>query len=254
MNLKKCQIVSVEGIEARVNENGLVCLNDLYEGHEDKLRSLWKWMNTKRIQKIVASLARKLGVRHSRIVKTYTGRTGSTWAHMDIAVECAKHLTGSNRDIATFQGMDIKLEDEMMNLTDMWKASGKNDDYKPARWVRQADASKFIESVAKNEKVLVEHLFRITRGRHGGTWAHWQIALAYAKYLSTELHMFVNEVFRGYMTADKHMASDMTGRMVDQDKADVAVVATEQITDVGQAGRVYKGAGFSAQSIQRIVH
>jgi hypothetical protein len=30
----------------------------------------------------------------------------------------------------------------------------------------------------------------------GATWAHWQIALAYAKYLSHEFHRFVNEAFR----------------------------------------------------------
>ena len=31
-------------------------------------------------------------------------------------------------------------------------------------------------------------------GRYGSTYAHWQIALAYAKYLDPELHIWCNEV------------------------------------------------------------
>jgi hypothetical protein len=34
------------------------------------------------------------------------------------------------------------------------------------------------------------------RGANGGTWAHWQLALSYAQYLSPELHQVVNQVFR----------------------------------------------------------
>lgn len=39
-------------------------------------------------------------------------------------------------------------------------------------------------------------LIKRTRGRSGGTYAHWQIAMAYSKYLSPELHHIVNAVFR----------------------------------------------------------
>jgi hypothetical protein len=34
------------------------------------------------------------------------------------------------------------------------------------------------------------------RGVGGGTWAHWQLALSYAQYLSPELHLAVNQVFK----------------------------------------------------------
>ena len=43
------------------------------------------------------------------------------------------------------------------------------------------------------------HIIRGTRGRSGATFAHWQIALAYAKYLSPEFHMWCNEVVREKM-------------------------------------------------------
>ena len=35
-----------------------------------------------------------------------------------------------------------------------------------------------------------------TRGRHGGTWAHWQLALSYARYLSPAFHLWCNTVVR----------------------------------------------------------
>ncbi|MBL6082791.1 KilA-N domain-containing protein, partial [Belnapia sp. T18] len=37
------------------------------------------------------------------------------------------------------------------------------------------------------------------RGRLGGTWAHWQLALAYARYLSPQFHLWCNVVVRSAM-------------------------------------------------------
>ena len=37
------------------------------------------------------------------------------------------------------------------------------------------------------------------RGRHGGTWAHWQLALPYARYLSPAFHLWCNTVVRAAM-------------------------------------------------------
>lgn len=33
----------------------------------------------------------------------------------------------------------------------------------------------------------LRHIYKAQRGKGGGTYAHWQIALAYAKYLSPAL-------------------------------------------------------------------
>ncbi|RYI82696.1 MAG: KilA-N domain-containing protein, partial [Acetobacteraceae bacterium] len=35
-----------------------------------------------------------------------------------------------------------------------------------------------------------------TRGRRGGAWAHWQLALSYARYLSPAFHLWCNAVVR----------------------------------------------------------
>jgi hypothetical protein len=37
------------------------------------------------------------------------------------------------------------------------------------------------------------------RGRLGGTWAHWQLALSYARYLSPQFHLWCNTVVRSAM-------------------------------------------------------
>lgn len=55
-------------------------------------------------------------------------------------------------------------------------------------------------------RLVVTH----NQGRTGGTWAHWQIALAYAKYLSNEFHRFVNEASREW--AEEQADPDLKAR------------------------------------------
>jgi hypothetical protein len=94
-----------------------------------------------------------------------------------------------------FNGIAIKLEgNSQISLTDLWKASGTKLN-KPAHWLQQDSSQRFINAVSAKLNVHPEYLLRTTKGRNGGTYADKQIALAYAKYLSPELHMFVNEVF-----------------------------------------------------------
>lgn len=42
-----------------------------------------------------------------------------------------------------------------------------------------------------------------TRGRNGGTWGHWQVAVAYAKYLSPEFHIQWNEYAAAYLRGEQ---------------------------------------------------
>jgi hypothetical protein len=54
--------------------------------------------------------------------------------------------------------------------------------------------------LAESLNVGISHLWNSEPGRHNGaTWAHWQIGLAYAKYLSPEFHAWCNEVVRAHM-------------------------------------------------------
>ena len=85
----------------------------------------------------------------------------------------------------------------------MWKAwqvnemdAGKILTKKPAAWLRSATAVRFVKTLVKKLKVQKSHLLKSFMGRGEGTYAHWQIALAYAKYLSPEFHIWCNDVVK----------------------------------------------------------
>jgi KilA-N domain len=72
----------------------------------------------------------------------------------------------------------------LLSLTDLYKvavergmAGGK---VEPKNWSRR-DGQGFIEHIAKESKVTKCHVYQTKRGAGGGTFAHPQIALAYAK-------------------------------------------------------------------------
>ncbi|MEG6504484.1 KilA-N domain-containing protein [Nitratidesulfovibrio sp. 1201_IL3209] len=95
-------------------------------------------------------------------------------------------------------------DDKFVNLTDFWKASGAEYNKRPAHWRETDEAQRFINEVSKKENVRVADLFHITRGRFGGTFAHWQIALAYAKYLSPEFHILCNNIIRRFVEEEQN--------------------------------------------------
>lgn len=97
------------------------------------------------------------------------------------------------------EGVPIHAKDEMISLTDMWRAAGSDPNKPPTQWHRHQMGQKFISFVAANLKCVESHVISIRRGRNGGTWGHWQVAMAYAKYLSPEFHVWCNAVVRVHM-------------------------------------------------------
>ncbi len=95
-----------------------------------------------------------------------------------------------------YEGELIRRRDEKLNLTDMWRAAGADPNKRPAEWARKEGAP-FIDFIAEGSNVAVGHIIEAERGRDGGTWAHWQVGLAYAKYLSPAFHAWCNEVASG---------------------------------------------------------
>lgn len=95
-----------------------------------------------------------------------------------------------------FNGVEVRIsKDGKINLTDLWRASGKIDSKAPKHWLLQDSTLMFLDAVSASQKVTQDYLLKKERGRAGSTYAHKQIALAYAKYLSPELHVAVNNVF-----------------------------------------------------------
>lgn len=96
-----------------------------------------------------------------------------------------------------YNGAIIRDRGEMLSLTDMWKAAGGDDAKRPSEWLRQEATKEFVEIVAASN--VGQNHISTRRGNNGGTYAHWQIGLAYAKYLSPEFHMWCNQVVRERM-------------------------------------------------------
>lgn len=106
-----------------------------------------------------------------------------------------------------YNGTLIRDQGEELNLTDMWMAAGSPEGRRPADWLRSADAQRFIEFLAETMGRLPEvrnSHFGLVRTVKGGsvrgiTWAHWQIGMAYAKYLRPDFHVWCNTVVRERM-------------------------------------------------------
>ena len=94
---------------------------------------------------------------------------------------------------------DVQVRNDaqgFISLNDMWVAAGcPEGKHDPRRWKDKAGLE-FIKFIAEKLNVPSGDIYKTTRGKFGGTWAHWQIALAYAKYLSPEFHAWANQAIK----------------------------------------------------------
>jgi hypothetical protein len=99
-----------------------------------------------------------------------------------------------------FKNQAIRDDGDFLCLTDMWRAGGADANKRPAQWLRLPGTLEFAEYL-RDSIVGNSHntLSRAESGQQGATWAHWQLAMAYAKYLSPEFHAWCNEVVRAVM-------------------------------------------------------
>lgn len=96
-----------------------------------------------------------------------------------------------------YNGHRIGDRNEKLHLTAMWKAAGSPETKRPNHWVGSVQCQELCEVIAGNS---CNDLIQTVRGGNGpGTWAHWQIGIAYAKYLDPAFHAWCNEVVRQRM-------------------------------------------------------
>lgn len=101
----------------------------------------------------------------------------------------------AKKALVCWNGIDISGRDDMLCLTDMWRAEGSPEDKRPAEWLRSAAAKGFVEFIADSVGVGISHIIKTVKGKRAATWAHWQVAMAYAKYLSHPFHAHVNATY-----------------------------------------------------------
>ncbi|GAB3324683.1 hypothetical protein GCM10027299_22050 [Larkinella ripae] len=88
--------------------------------------------------------------------------------------------------------------DGLISLNDIWRMARSPLNKDPRTWLRSESAIRLMDTIMDILNVRKTHIIKVQRGRGkvtGGTWAHKQIALAYAKYLDPKLHYAVNQTF-----------------------------------------------------------
>lgn len=84
----------------------------------------------------------------------------------------------------------------MISLTDLWKEAGSVNKKDPNTWINRESTIELIDTISTFLNTPKMGVLKSKRGKTGGgTWAHKNLALAYAKYLDPKLHVLVNEVF-----------------------------------------------------------
>lgn len=153
------------------------------------------------------------------------------------------------KELTLFDGKGMKVNDDgMVSLTDIWNANGGESRNRPKAWLETQQAQDFVAEVVKGQnpalflKVAgvvksedIRLFLKVAKGRNGGTYAHWQIALAYAQFLSPELHVAVNTVFKGFVEADASIATSVLERTTDQQAVESIALKAIDKTDSPEA-------------------
>lgn len=112
-----------------------------------------------------------------------------------------------------YQNNQINQRGEMLSLTDMWRAAGSDPSKRPADWARLPATNEFVAHICDVVGKSHDDIIQTLRGNEAGTWGHWQIAMAYAKYLSPEFHAWCNEVVKAHMEG-RNVPVQTTGAII----------------------------------------
>lgn len=100
---------------------------------------------------------------------------------------------------------NVRSDNEMLSLTDLWKAAGSPNKKDPYYWIQRDSTSELIDAICGILNSPKVGVLKSKRGKSGGgTWAHKNLALAYAKWLDPKLHVLINEIFFQRMEEEKN--------------------------------------------------
>lgn len=119
--------------------------------------------------------------------------------------------------IFQYEGKEVILDPsaQMWNLNAMHQAAGGLSHKRPAEWMTRDQTQELLAALARKLPLQggsISVLVETREGRNGGTWAHWQIAAAYAHYLKPEFYLQWNEWAMERVTG-KGSTSDLETRM-----------------------------------------
>lgn len=99
----------------------------------------------------------------------------------------------------TIGSQSVRRDGDTWCLTDMWRAAGAPKDKRPVDYARTVECTSFREFIQLSPDVGNSHVWKTRKIQGGGeTWAHWQLALAFAKWIDHAFHARVNDVYRAF--------------------------------------------------------
>lgn len=104
-----------------------------------------------------------------------------------------------------------------VSLNDIWQAAGAPGSQRPSDWAVLPTTTESVrvliaEKSGNKTKSDANSVLYARVGRGGGTWAHPNLAIQYAGYLSPELRVEIHAVFLRYKLADPTLTADLIDR------------------------------------------
>jgi hypothetical protein len=84
--------------------------------------------------------------------------------------------------------INIRLSDQWVSLTDMWKTQGSPKTKRVNDWLNNDNVQPFLKVLADELNTTPSCIYETRKGKGGGTFGIPKLALAYAEYLSPEFH------------------------------------------------------------------
>lgn len=107
-----------------------------------------------------------------------------------------------SKEIVPFGVEFVTDSENRLSLTDLWSKANCPESKRPNDWI--ARNSEFIDNVIVFLNATKNGIIKTKKGKGGGTFAHKQVALAYAKYLDPKLHIIVNQIFFERIAEEKN--------------------------------------------------
>lgn len=120
--------------------------------------------------------------------------------------------------VMLFKTSRIRVDDQgRVCLNDIYRAAGFSKNRKPHDWLRGPSGAKEISALLNRiagksriwTKDEIKSAYYTRRGQDGGTWAHENIALGYAAYLSADLAVEIRDVFLRYKRGDETLVPEI---------------------------------------------
>jgi hypothetical protein len=132
--------------------------------------------------------------------------------------------------VVLFKSTRIRVDAEgRVCLNDIHKAAGFSKHQQPHDWLRGPSAGREITALLSRitgksrnwTKSEMKSVYYTKTGQSGGTWAHENLALGYAAYLSPALAVEIRDVFLRYRRGDEGLVDDIRSRRPANDDRDL---------------------------------